>query len=156
VFGHFQSSCRIPHRRTRHATDALPVGQQQPQFTHIGFINNLALAQRTFPLPRFLRQNVTGMGFIENKLTGARLFKPLRCRPVGFDFWHAYVSLSYSFMRGVALSANPLQISQYGATIAKKALARPDFYWPTPIPLRIPQRTFESRAGATQRPLKAM
>jgi len=95
-FGHFQSSGRALLSRARRVPDALPVGQQQPQFTHIGFVNNLALAQRTFPLPRFFRQNVAGMGFIIDKLAGARLFKPLCCRTVGFDFWHAYISLSYS------------------------------------------------------------
>jgi hypothetical protein len=47
------------------------------------------------------------MGFIIDKLAGARLFKPLCGRTVGFDFWHAYISLSYSFMRGVARAAKP-------------------------------------------------
>lgn len=59
-------------------------------------------------------------------------------------------------MRGLARTASPLQIFQYGAIIAKKALARPDFYRPTPTPLRMPQRSYKSRAGATQQPLKAM
>jgi hypothetical protein len=73
----------------------LPVGQQQLQFPYVRFVDDLAEAQASFPLPGFFGQNVARMGFSENEFSGSRGFESLGSRAIGFDLRHLDILLPF-------------------------------------------------------------
>jgi len=66
----------------------LSVGQQQPNFSSVGFGNDIWLPQGTFPLGGFLGQDMAGVGFSKDKLPGAGFLKPFGSSTIGFNFGH--------------------------------------------------------------------
>jgi hypothetical protein len=67
---------------------ALSVGQQQLQLSLVGFVDDLAEPQASFPLSGLFGQDVACMGFPENELSGACFFEAFGCCTIGFDFRH--------------------------------------------------------------------
>jgi hypothetical protein len=72
-----------------HAVDVtLPVGHQKLQLSYVRFVDDLAESQASFPFSGFLGQNVTRMGFSENKFAGSCFLESLGSRAIGFYFRH--------------------------------------------------------------------
>jgi hypothetical protein len=67
---------------------ALSVGQQQLQFSLVGFVDDLAEPEASFPFSGLFGQDVACMGFPENEFSGACFFEALGCCTIGFDFRH--------------------------------------------------------------------
>jgi hypothetical protein len=85
------------HGRRRYPDSGSAIGHQQAKLTPIGFVDDLALPQSAFTLARFLGQDVTGVGFVIDKLPGSCSFKPFGSRPVGFNFRHLFLSFTIGF-----------------------------------------------------------
>ena len=72
--------------------ETLAVGQQQSYCLRIGFVNEPAFAQRSFSFGCFFGQDVTGIGFVIDNLSGACLAKSFGRGSVCFYLWHKYFS----------------------------------------------------------------
>jgi hypothetical protein len=85
------------HGRRYYPDSGSAIGHQQAKLTPISFVDDLALPQSTFAFARFLGQDMTGVGFVINKLPGSCSFKPFGSRPVGFNFRHLFLSFMIGF-----------------------------------------------------------
>jgi hypothetical protein len=68
----------------------LSVGQQQPNFSLVGFGNDVGPPQGTLSFGGFLGQDMAGMGFSKDKLPGAGFLKPFGSGTIGFNFGHRF------------------------------------------------------------------
>jgi len=68
----------------------LPVGQKQPDFSHITLFYQLHFLQRAFSLPALGRQDVTVVRLRKGVFPGPCFLEPLGGSPVGFNFRHGF------------------------------------------------------------------
>lgn len=88
--------CRAATSKRHASVDKrLPVRQQKFNFSHVGFVRNLALTQRPFSFGGFLGQDMTGMRFSEYNFSGTGFPEPFCCSSVCFNFWHLKYYLPY-------------------------------------------------------------
>jgi hypothetical protein len=70
----------------------LAVGQQTANFLHISLVDDLILAEASFPFGGLFSQNMTGMGFPEFIFPGPGFFEPFGSCPARFDLRHNTLS----------------------------------------------------------------
>ena len=78
----------------------LSVGHKGAQFPHVAFVDQMGLAQPSFPFRGFLGQNVVAMGFGKSKFSAARFPKAFGGGPIGFNLWHDVTPCDYNAYTG--------------------------------------------------------
>jgi hypothetical protein len=82
------TSAVYPARSPGYPSSDLPVRQKGPQLSNVAFGDDVGLAQSSFPLGGFLRQNVIGMGLGKCKFSTSCFLESFGCGAIGFDLWH--------------------------------------------------------------------
>lgn len=109
----------------------LPVGQKKSHDFFVGFVHDLASAQRSFSFPCLLGQNVAAMRFIENELSGAGSFESFRGGSIAFDFRHIANSPCFGIhARRTIADALKKHKSPIGGSIVIERKSRTNYAFP--------------------------